>query len=52
MFSDQIPFWVKIGMLKILYAEFEGLSKSTIEKNQKMRNIVVMSYYVDNHCLV
>ncbi len=23
VFSDQIPFWIKIGFMKVLYAEFE-----------------------------
>ena len=32
VFSDQIPFWVKIGFLKILYAEFELKEACTQKK--------------------
>ena len=37
VFSDQIPLWVKIGMLKILYAEFNKVDLKIREKNQKVR---------------
>lgn len=37
VFSDQIPFWVKIGFMKILYAEFE-LEKMDRKKLQKARH--------------
>ena len=37
VFSDQIPLWVKIGLLKILYAEFEIVNQKSQEKSQKVR---------------
>ena len=36
VFSDQIPFWVKIGFMKILFAEFE-LEKMSRKKLQQLR---------------
>ena len=37
VFSDQILLWVKIGLLKVLYAEFEIVNRKSKEKNQKTR---------------
>ena len=37
VFSDQIPLWVKIGMLKILYAAFEIEDTKKIQESRKKR---------------
>ena len=37
VFSDQIPLWVKIGMLKVLYAEYEILSQKDSKDSKKVR---------------
>ena len=37
VFSDQIPVWVKIGMLKVLYAAFEIEDIKQSADNRKVR---------------
>ena len=38
VFSDQIPFWVKIGFMKVLYAEFEleAANLKTLKTRKKL----------------
>ena len=36
VFSDQIPFWVKIGLAKVLHAQFE-INETSSKKRKKRR---------------